>query len=659
MTSEVFYLVRPVLLAGVANALLFFSVDRTQPWTVISAVMGMALLGAVLTRQLNQILSLEREVAHKAEQLSVFTEIVSSLNTNSNLGNTLGTVLDRLRNTMQADTAAIWLPAADENGRLMLVEERGLPDPEQDAEILHLLEAAVNQSGSRLLRHTMAIEGIPTGEPSARCLTVRMGWEGEDLGYISLMKWTGEFTDAEGAILSAVGNDIAGALRSIRLLSEARRLADKDPVTGLFNHRTAYRRLHTELERHIRVDKPMSVLMMDLDNFKLFNDTYGHPAGDEVLKRVSGLLRKSCRETDTVARYGGDEFLVILPETALRQAVRCAERIQANLARERFRCEDSAPLPIGFSYGIASFPDDAREVMELVSIADANLYQSKTAGGNQITARGSSPTDNGLVYVKGFDLFRAMVAAIDNKDGYTRKHSEEVTAYSLEIAKAMELGDEMLQTIQVSGLLHDVGKIGVPDHILRKPGRLTDEEFNVMQQHPVFGALIVGAIPGMDHVVLGVRHHHERYDGRGYPDRLAGDQIPLIGRIMAVADAYSAMTTSRPYRKGLTERQSLGEIQKGLGTQFDPEIGALFIRLRESGAEKGGEVGDGTAVVPVKTKGNRRSAAPKPDGAKVGHDEECGPTADGAKEPPSAESSPSAAVACRTHVNKSPLSLNI
>jgi HD-GYP domain-containing protein (c-di-GMP phosphodiesterase class II) len=153
----------------------------------------------------------------------------------------------------------------------------------------------------------------------------------------------------------------------------------------------------------------------------------------------------------------------------------------------------------------------------------------------------------------------------------------------------MGFSDDMLQTVQLAGILHDVGKIGVPDHILRKPGHLTEEEFEVMRQHPVFGALIVGAMPGMEEVVHGVRHHHERWDGRGYPDRLAGDAIPLIGRLMAVGDAYSAMTTSRPYRKGLTERQALKEINAGLGTQFDPEIGALFMRLREAKlAEAGG-----------------------------------------------------------------------
>jgi diguanylate cyclase (GGDEF)-like protein len=463
---------------------------------------------------------------------------------------------------------------------MLLVENLGLPDAERHAELLGQVQEAM-RGGGQVVCHQVQLPGA--GDPNRKlsAVAVRMGRDGEDFGRLMLAKLAGEFSEEEVAILRAIGSDIGGALRSVRLISEARRLADRDPVTGLHNHRSVYQRLHSELERHERIGKPMAVLMMDLDNFKLFNDTYGHPAGDEVLKRVAMILRRSCRDADTVARYGGDEFMVLLSETNLRAAIRCAERIQSVLAKERFRCQNSATLPIGFSYGISVYPDDAKDVQELVTIADSNLYQSKTQGGNQITARGSSVTDNTLVHVKGFDLFRAMVQAIDNKDGYTKRHSEEVTEYSLEIARAMNLGEEMLQTLQLSCILHDVGKIGVPDHILRKPGHLTDDEFQVMQQHPVFGALIVGAMPGMEEVVHGVRHHHERYDGAGYPDRLAGTNIPLMGRIMAVADAYSAMTTTRPYRKGLTERQALQQVLKGLGTQFDPEIGELFIKLRE------------------------------------------------------------------------------
>ncbi len=571
-------IIRPILLSGAASALLYAAVDRSQPWSIVTAGMGILMFGAVLAHQVGEILRLERQVTRSADQLSVISEVISALNHSSNLGASLTAALDRLVDVLQAEAAAIWLPSPQSPDRLVLVEQRGLAEPD---ELLSRMRERVASTGMRTLRHMeeLVAEG---SRVNIHCLTVRMGQDAENFGYLFLARRSGTFTELECAIVSAVGSDVGNALRNLRAVTEARKLADRDSVTGLFNHRSVYQRLHAEVDKHQKAGKSMAVIMMDLDNFKLFNDTYGHPAGDEVLKRVSGVLRRTCGEQDTVARYGGDEFMVVLPETNLKAAMRCAEKIQSTLARERFRCENSASLPIGFSYGISVFPDDAADVLELVSNADANLYESKASGGNQITARGASTTENALVHVKGFDLFRAMVQAIDNKDGYTRKHSEEVTEYSLEIARAMRLDDETLQTIRLSGILHDVGKIGVPDSVLRKPGRLTDEEFTIMKQHPVFGALIVGAMPGMEEVVLGVRHHHERWDGFGYPDRMAGTDIPLIGRIMAVADAYSAMTTSRPYRKGLTERQALKEIEAHLGTQFDPEIAALFIRTREA-----------------------------------------------------------------------------
>jgi diguanylate cyclase (GGDEF)-like protein len=585
LSSSAARIVVPVMLVGAANTLLFAGIDRSQPWSIVSAVLGMALLGTVLTRQLGRIMALEARVSSGSRQLSVVSEVVSALNSSANVGSNLGLAFDKLMSALSVDGGAIWLPTPADNGDMVLVEHRGLPEPERGAELLEEIREAVSSQGEPVVRHGAKVPGQAPNARPAQCLTVRMGTIGENFGYVTLIRWRGAFSEMDASVLSAVGTDIGNALRSIRMVSEARRLADRDPVTGLYNHRSAYQRLHADLERQAEASRPLAVLMMDLDNFKLFNDTYGHPAGDEVLKRVSAVLRRSCREGDTVARYGGDEFIAVLPGAALKQALRCAERIQSAIAKERFRCEDSATLPIGLSYGIAVYPEDSKEAQDLVSIADSNLYQSKAQGGNRITARTNGAAENTLSHVNGFDLFRAMVVAIDNKDGYTRQHSEEVTAYSLQIARAVGLTDEELETIQVSGILHDVGKIGVPDSILRKPGKLTDEEFGVMKQHPNFGALLVGSIPGMEAVVLGVRHHHERYDGRGYPDGLAGPEIPLIGRIMAVADAFSAMTTSRPYRKGLTEKQSLAEIRRNLGTQFDPELGELFARLREAGEE--------------------------------------------------------------------------
>jgi diguanylate cyclase (GGDEF)-like protein len=573
-------LVGPVLLAAVGTALVFASIDRSHPSSLLSAVLALALLGVVLTRQVVRIVALQSEAETRTDQLAVMTEVVSILNSSPSVGSGLGPVLDRLLIALEAVGGAVWVPSAEVADRLVQVESRGLPPSASGPELLDEIRRAIEAQSKRLLHHRLYLprEGCPDG--MSYCLTVAIGHQSEEFGYLTLIRWDRSFRESDGAILDAVGSDIGGALRSVRLISEARRVVDLDPVTGLWNHRSAYRRLSAEVTRHSQASRPLSVLLMDLDNFKLFNHTYGHQAGDEVLKRVTSTIRKVCRDEDTLARYGADEFLAILPDLTLKQAIRQAEKIQTALAKERFRCENSASLPIGFSYGVAAYPEDSTDPIQLVSIADRNLYRSKIDGGGRITG-GDAKTENALAHVNGFDLLWALVVAIDNKDGYTRKHSEDVTEYSIQIARALELDEAMMETLHLSGILHDVGKLGVPDAILRKPGRLTPEEFAVMQQHPVFGALIVGALPGMDEVVLGVRHHHERYDGRGYPDGLAGKDIPLIGRIMAVADAYSAMTTSRPYRKGLEERQALADIRANLGSQFDPEIGEIFVRLRE------------------------------------------------------------------------------
>ncbi|HEU4753247.1 MAG TPA: GGDEF domain-containing protein, partial [Armatimonadota bacterium] len=403
---------RPVLIAGIATLLIYASVDRSHPWTLVCATIAIGLVGWALIGQLGRMQSLERQAGSQAQQLAALTDVVATLNASSNLGSSLGPALDRLLPVVQADAAAVWLPSPDGSGRMVLVEERGLPAPDRAEELLDRVRGALGP-GDTLKRHTELLPGDESR--AAWCFTVRMG-DGEQCGYLTAFRWQGDFSDPAAAILAAVGSDIGGALRSVRLVSDARRLSDRDPVTGLLNHRSAYQRLRLELERHTRSGKPMALVMMDLDNFKLFNDTYGHAAGDEVLKRVTGVLRRACREQDTIARFGADEFLVILPETGVKDAIKAAGRIQSALAKERFRCQDSASLPIGFSYGISVSPDDAADVQDLVSIADANLYESRSQGGNRITASGATSTDSTLVYVKGYDLFRAMTTAIDNKD---------------------------------------------------------------------------------------------------------------------------------------------------------------------------------------------------------------------------------------------------
>ena len=579
-------LVAPVIGAALAAMVLLVTVNPAQPLiSVLRAVLALGLVGAVSGRQIAQILRLEIEVEERARRLHAVTEVVTALNGAKNVGGALKMVLERIVKALGADAGAVWLPnhAGD---RFVLVEQEGFDSVEEANSFLepatHGAAAAGPRDIDRQPHDELAFDDDLPGSIAA----VSLGKADDGMGYLCLTQWRGKFSESDWRLLDAVGHDIGNGLRSVRQISEARKLADHDPLTGLFNHRFVHQRLVQEVDKAKKSSGKLAVMMLDLDNFKLYNDTYGHPAGDELLKRVTQVLKSTCRQTDIISRYGGDEFLLLLPGVTPKQAVRTAERIRTALGKKRFRCQDSGSLPMAFSFGIACMPSDCDEPNLLVSRADANLYASKAQGGNTITATGMAPSLAEPEDLSGFDMLQAMVASVDNKDRYTARHSQEVTEYSLMIARELGFSPAELEHVRLSGLLHDVGKIGVPDSILRKPGRLTDEEFSVMRQHPSLGALIVGAMPGLEHLTDGVRYHHERWDGGGYPDGLTGEAIPLVGRLMAVADAFSAMTTSRPYRTAMTHEQALAEVERCLGTQFDPELGALFIRLMAARGEE-------------------------------------------------------------------------
>ncbi|MDP2662459.1 MAG: HD domain-containing protein, partial [Dehalococcoidia bacterium] len=228
------------------------------------------------------------------------------------------------------------------------------------------------------------------------------------------------------------------------------------------------------------------------------------------------------------------------------------------------------------SLGLASYPQDARHGQELVGFADANLYAPKRRGGNTVTGC-ETVLDDSVASSGSFGVLDGLIEAVDNKDHYTRQHSEGVTEYSLSIAQALGLSDESQRTLRMAGLLHDVGKMGVPDRILRKPGRLDEEETGIIRRHAALGEMIIKDVPNEVEMVAAVGAHHERFDGLGYPQGRRGEDIPLLGRILAVADAYSAMTMDRPYRKALTPAEARRELLRVAGAQLDPQLVQLFL----------------------------------------------------------------------------------
>ena len=423
-------------------------------------------------------------------------------------------------------------------------------------------------------------EGKPSYSQEYRCRTTDGGvrWLAEDV-QIEVMgegRWR----------LFGVCTDITErkALEEEReqILAQALEQADRDPLTGLLNHRAFHAYLAREADRAERGGSVLGIAVIDLDNFKFFNDAYGHLSGDDVLRQVASALQDVCRSYDTLARFGGDEFAVLMPGAGPSDVAHLAERLASCLEKVRYRPPGaSSDIPLSLSVGMAVFPHEASAPLAALHLADERLLRVKS--GDRGTGAQAEQLRAFLTNgVEGFSMLDALVVAVDNKDRYTRSHSEGVLFYCLQIAEALELEAEAIHQIQVAALLHDVGKIGIPDHILRKPGKLTEAEFGAMKQHPVMGAAIVAAVPGLEWTLPAVRHHHERWDGRGYPDGLTGEDTPLEARIMAVADAFSAMTTDRPYRKGMSPEEARAVLEVGAGTQWDPRCVQAFLTAQRS-----------------------------------------------------------------------------
>jgi diguanylate cyclase (GGDEF)-like protein len=349
----------------------------------------------------------------------------------------------------------------------------------------------------------------------------------------------------------------------------------RDPLTGLLNHGAVVTELAVALET-VRADgAPVGVALVDIDNFRLLNETHGHHVGDETLRRVVATLRANLDEGVVVGRYGPDEFLVIALAPAIAGLEPGLERVRDALVDESLQVDASERLPITISAGLATYPDAADSVTGLLSAVAQILGEAKAGGGDAI--RVARDIEDSGEDTRTFNVLQGLVFAIDTKDRYTKRHSEDVAKYAVFLAERAGLDPGLIEAIRTAGLLHDVGKIGIPDGILRKPGALTDEEYAVVKQHVALGESIVRDLVSIETVRTGIRHHHERWDGKGYLDGLAGEEIPLVARILAVGDAFSAMTTTRPYRKALSVEESLRRLGDAAGSQLDERLVASFI----------------------------------------------------------------------------------
>jgi diguanylate cyclase (GGDEF)-like protein len=397
----------------------------------------------------------------------------------------------------------------------------------------------------------------------------------------------------EIGVLSRAIDALGGTTQALQARIEG--LALQDPLTGVLNHRGLHDALHDALEHAADHREKVAVVVLDIDNFEQLNDAVGHGAGDEALRMAARVIMHELRPGDVCGRIGGDEFLLALPDSDAWGAERVVERLRAAVAAAPLREGRSG---LAFSAGIAEFPRDARDQQGLMRLADGALYRAKRSGRNRCVVY-SSFVDAPLSLQEEAERARtaglantvyALARAVDLKDGYTHQHSARVAQYAAVLARELNMSEEEIEQIRTAGILHDVGKVGVADAVLLKPARLTEDEFLEMQRHSTLGRDIVQGA-GMPEIAEWVLYLHERWDGDGYPHKLEGDDIPLASRVLAVADAFEAMTSSRLYRRGMPVEKALVELENSAGKQFDPAVAQRMVDLVRAGAIPLGEIG--------------------------------------------------------------------
>jgi diguanylate cyclase (GGDEF)-like protein len=367
--------------------------------------------------------------------------------------------------------------------------------------------------------------------------------------------------------------------RQTRDLLEASR---RDSLTGLLSHGTAVAALVERLEDAHRAQAEgrlatVCVALIDLDNFRNLNDTHGHGAGDRALIEVSRLLSDELPAGVVLGRFGPDEFIAFTQPEPGHDLEGTLDRIRDRLIDLSLQFGASERLPITISAGLSWFPTNGEAATELLSQATIALVEAKSSGGNAIRRATTAEVEAQTSQAASFDTLQGLVLVVDARDRYTKRHSEDVARYALVLADRLGVDADVRRPLHIAGLLHDVGKIGIPDTILRKPASLTAEEYEVVKQHVALGDAIVRDLPDIEVVRAGIRSHHERWDGRGYLAGLTGEGIPLIGRMLAVADAFSAMTTDRPYRKALAVEEAIRRLEDAAGSQLDPTLVATFV----------------------------------------------------------------------------------
>ncbi|EKQ51723.1 MULTISPECIES: diguanylate cyclase [unclassified Clostridium] len=370
-------------------------------------------------------------------------------------------------------------------------------------------------------------------------------------------------------------------------INKLEEIANIDGLTELYNHRYFYDTLIEKIRSGERNNMPVSMIFLDIDYFKQYNDTHGHQKGDYVLKLIGEIIKVSIRSQDIAARYGGEEFAILLPDTSEEQALSVAEKLREKIECTYFEGEETQPgNKITASIGVSVYPDKAKNDVELIKSADDALYRAKFFNKNRVEVYTSILDEiKKNIDEKDIELvasIKTLISVINAKDKYTYGHVERVVSYCRIIADKLKLNKKSREILIYGAYMHDIGKINISKEILLKKMKLTNEEWEELKQHPVNGVEIIQSVESLQDISPLILYHHERYDGNGYPSGLKGEAIPYLARVLTVVDSFDAMTSNRPYNNRKTCEEGLIEIERCAGTQFDPEIAKAFIEAIKS-----------------------------------------------------------------------------
>ena len=392
------------------------------------------------------------------------------------------------------------------------------------------------------------------------------------------------YLESDLKIIQSIADICAPALKDACVYERAIDEARIDKLTGLINRKFFLELLDREFEQY--KDTALALCLLNLDDFKLYNQLYGTQEGDIALTKVAGLLRSMLSDSCHAARIGGKEFALLLPGYDIYSAKLLTENLVAEIMDINKRNGGQVTRMLTVSAGICAAPYMASTAKELFRNSETAVYAVKRAGKNAVQIYSSEifhQEEQQNTYRSGYgehaSTIFALTAAIDARDHYTFQHSQNVAYYATELAKEAGMDEDLVEIVKETALLHDIGKIGIREDILNKPGKLTQDEYEAMKMHVENAVNIIRYLPSLDYVIPAVLSHHERFDGKGYPKQLAGEEIPIVGRILCIADAFDAMTSVRTYKEAMTPDEAIKIIEHEAGKQFDPKLAMIFINL--------------------------------------------------------------------------------